>query len=47
MEEEMQELEQSGETMVQDFLEDSELIALVNERLKNPEPSFEVNLDDL
>lgn len=43
----MQELEQDSETMVKEFSEDYDLIALVKKRLENPEPSFEVNLDDL
>lgn len=46
----MQELKQSGGTLVTNFteiLDDSDLIAIVKERLAKPEPSFEVKLDDL
>lgn len=46
----MQELKQSVGTLVTNFteiLDDSDLIAIVKERLAKPEPSFEVKLDDL
>lgn len=41
-----QELNQNDKAIT-DLTDDSDLIALVKERLENPEPSFEVNLDDL
>lgn len=41
-----QELNQNDKAIT-DLTDDSDLITLVKERLENPEPSFEVNLDDL